>query len=152
MIRSKKHRDRILAAIALFKFVKSALLLAGALSAWQLIDPHSANEVKRWLLQLPSGLEQSLGDRLLAWLTSTSSEDLRIIGLVLLGYATLFTTEGTGLWLQKRWAEYLTLVATASFLPFEIYEIVKVASFVRIAVLVANIAVIGYLIWKVRQK
>ena len=66
-------------------------------------------------------------------------------------YAALFTVEGIGLLMRKRWAEWLTIVATASLIPFEIYEIVKEATALRIATLVVNILVVAYLAWRVKR-
>jgi uncharacterized membrane protein (DUF2068 family) len=66
-------------------------------------------------------------------------------------YSGLFLTEGIGLALRKRWAEYLTIISTASLLPLEIYEIVKDVSAAKIVVLLANIAVVVYLVIEVRR-
>jgi uncharacterized membrane protein (DUF2068 family) len=66
-------------------------------------------------------------------------------------YSALFLTEGVGLALRKRWAEYLTIVSTASLLPLEIYEIVRQVSALKIIVLLANIAIVIYLIMEVRR-
>ncbi len=67
-------------------------------------------------------------------------------------YAALFIAEGTGLWLQNKWAEYLTLIATASFLPFEIYEVVKRVTALRVVVIVINAAIVVYLVWRLRHR
>ena len=150
--KSGKRRDWVLSIIAIFKFVKTAVLVGGALSAWKLINPQTAGRVIRWILQLPTGVQHRIGERLVALFVKTTPGDLRVLGVVLLAYGCLFATEGTGLWLQKRWAEYLTIIATASFLPFEGYEIIKRVAIGRLAILLANLAVLVYLIWKVRQK
>jgi uncharacterized membrane protein (DUF2068 family) len=60
-------------------------------------------------------------------------------------------TEGVGLALRKRWAEYLTIVSTASLLPLEVYEIAKRPDAARIVVLLANIAIVAYLVIEVRR-
>jgi uncharacterized membrane protein (DUF2068 family) len=60
-------------------------------------------------------------------------------------------TEGVGLALRKRWAEYLTIISTASLLPLEVYEIAKGASPAKILVLLANIAIVVYLVIEVRR-
>ena len=65
-------------------------------------------------------------------------------------YAVLFAIEGTGLWLEKHWAEWLTIGITISFLPLEIYEIAKEATAPRIVTLVVNVAVVIYLGFRVR--
>jgi uncharacterized membrane protein (DUF2068 family) len=67
-------------------------------------------------------------------------------------YAALFLVEGTGLWRQRRWAEYLTVVATASFIPFEIYEVVRRITITRMVALVLNIAILVYLIVRLRRR
>jgi uncharacterized membrane protein (DUF2068 family) len=60
--------------------------------------------------------------------------------------------EGTGLLLRKRWAEYLTVIATGSFVPMEIYEIFRHCTISRIGLLIANLAILAYLTWVIRQK
>ena len=71
------------------------------------------------------------------------------IGIVAFFYAGLFSVEGVGLWRERRWAEYLTIVATASLVPFEVYEIVQHPSWPRVATLGVNLLAVGYLTWRV---
>ncbi len=61
-------------------------------------------------------------------------------------YGVLYLVEATGLLLQKTWAGYLTVIATASLLPVEIYELIQKLTAVRISVLVVNLAIVVYLI------
>jgi uncharacterized membrane protein (DUF2068 family) len=68
------------------------------------------------------------------------------IGVVALGYAALEATEMVGLWLAKRWAEYLTFVATALLLPLEVYELTTKVSVMKIAVFLINLAIVMYLV------
>ena len=56
-----------------------------------------------------------------------------------------------GLLLRRRWAEYLTIVATALLLPLELYEVARKANVVRVGVLLANLAILAYLIAKLVQ-
>ena len=67
-----------------------------------------------------------------------------------LGYALLEAVEAFFLWQGKRWAEYLTVVATSAFLPLEIYELVNKASALKVAALAVNLAILAYLIWTKR--
>lgn len=63
------------------------------------------------------------------------------------GYAALELTEGIGLLRRRRWAEYLTLVATLLPIPFiEIPELLAKFTFVRLGALVINSAIVIYLI------
>jgi uncharacterized membrane protein (DUF2068 family) len=61
----------------------------------------------------------------------------------------LLLTEGVGLFLRKRWAEYLTIFVTASLIPIEIYELGKKFSATKIIVLAINVAVVIYLVVRV---
>ena len=63
--------------------------------------------------------------------------------------AVVFATEGIGLWMQKRWAEWLTVIITASLIPLEVWELAHRPSFGIAAVLVANSAIVAYLAWHV---
>jgi len=71
---------------------------------------------------------------------------LRRFGVGLFAYAALGTAEGIGLYLEKAWAEYLTLGITASFLPWEIFEIIRRATMIRLSLLVINVLVLLYLL------
>jgi uncharacterized membrane protein (DUF2068 family) len=66
-------------------------------------------------------------------------------------YAGLMTIEGVGLLLGKRWAEYFTVIVTASLVPFEVWEIVRHATVIRISALVINAAIVIYLIARLRR-
>jgi uncharacterized membrane protein (DUF2068 family) len=68
------------------------------------------------------------------------------IGLVVAAYAALEGAEAVGLWLQKRWAEYLTFIATTLLLPLEIYELTHTVSPLKIFTFVLNVAVVVYLL------
>jgi uncharacterized membrane protein (DUF2068 family) len=68
------------------------------------------------------------------------------------GYAAVFLVEGTGLLFRKRWAEWLTIVVTSSLMPFEVYELIKQFTIVRLLVMLVNAAVVLFLIYRVRQK
>jgi uncharacterized membrane protein (DUF2068 family) len=79
-------------------------------------------------------------------LFSLSGGALYLLGVGIAVYAALEGTEAIGLWLERRWAEYLTLVATAVFLPLEVYELSRRLSGFRIAALVINLAIVVYLL------
>jgi hypothetical protein len=63
-----------------------------------------------------------------------------------LAYGLLEGVEGVGLWLARRWAEYLTVVATSAFLPLEIYELHERPSATKAGTFAINLAVVIYLI------
>jgi uncharacterized membrane protein (DUF2068 family) len=75
-----------------------------------------------------------------------SPSDLTALGLVLSAYAVLEGVEMVGLWLAKRWAEYLTFIATTALVPYEIYELTKSISTFKVLTFVINVAIVVYLL------
>lgn len=71
---------------------------------------------------------------------------LTLVALGLLAYGVLEGVEGVGLWMAKRWAEYLTVVATAAFLPLEVYELIDHTTLTKAGAFVVNLAVVIYLV------
>jgi uncharacterized membrane protein (DUF2068 family) len=85
-------------------------------------------------------------DRLFTLQTGT----LQAVGVALIAYALLEGVEGIGLWLGKRWAEYLTFVSTGILLPFEIYEIIDRGTVLKVIGFLINLAVVVYLLVRKR--
>ena len=79
-------------------------------------------------------------------LLSIQTGTLVKIGLVVSAYAVLEGVEAVGLWFQRRWAEYLTFVATTALLPLEIYELTQRVSSLKVVALLVNLAIVIYLL------
>jgi uncharacterized membrane protein (DUF2068 family) len=77
---------------------------------------------------------------------TTSSSHLHLLASVLLAYGLLEGIEAVGLWYQRRWAEYLTFLVTASLLPLELYEIATRTTPFKIVAFLINVAVVVYLL------
>lgn len=122
--------------IAFFRLSKALLLIFAGFGALELLRPEVASRAVEWMQAYPFAA-YALG----------SSHHIKLIASAAFAYAALFMTEGFGLWFQKRWAEYLTVIATTSFIPFEIWEIAKKLTATRVALVVANIAIVIYLVW-----
>ena len=78
------------------------------------------------------------------------SGTLHEVGIALLAYAALEGAEAIGLWRGRRWAEYLTFVATTVLLPLEVYEIVHGATVLKVIGFLINLAVVVYLVFAKR--
>lgn len=144
--------DRLwLDLIAIFKYVKAVTLIAGGLAAFGLLTPGLADQAHRWLerLALNHGhrIASQLAAKALPWLGGASGKRLVEVGVGAFLYAGVFLVEGTGLWRCKRWAEYLTVLVTTSFLPFEIVALAHRFTPIRAITLILNIVVVIYLIW-----
>jgi uncharacterized membrane protein (DUF2068 family) len=134
-----------------FKFCKAALLLAVGLGALDLLQPSVAERAREWVAALAASDDRRAVQRIMAAVTGLSPGHLQALGIGAFLYAGLFTTEGTGLWLAKKWAEYLTVIATLSLVPFEIFEVIRHLSPSRMAALIVNLVVAAYLIHRLRR-
>ena len=79
-------------------------------------------------------------------LFTLKSSTLYAVAAAAAAYAALEGVEAIGLWYQKRWAEYLTFVATCAFLPYEVYELTRSASPFKWIALAVNLVIAGYLL------
>jgi uncharacterized membrane protein (DUF2068 family) len=150
--RPRSRSDAVLLVIALFKFVKGALLLALAFGALSLLHKDVASHVELWLDQLRIDPDNRIIGIALNKLRLIHTKELKELSALGAGYAALFLTEGTGLLFRQRWAEWLTIFATSSLMPLELYELIKEFTALRLIVLLINAVVVLFLIHLVRQK
>src|SRR6476661_5483153 len=116
----------------------------------RLLHPGAAQRIAQWAMQLPMAAQHRFVSEAIAKVTHLDTSRIEWIVAGLFAYGLLFMVEGFGLWLGKRWGEWLTIVATTSFIPFEVYELWKRATAMRGAFLVANVAIVIYLVWRIR--
>jgi len=137
--------------IGTFKLLKGTLFVVVALGMLRLIH----HDVQEWGEDLLSKLRFDPENRHIAWLLAklglVDDHRLKELSSFTFFYAALLLTEGIGLLRQKRWAEYLTVVATASFIPLEIYELSRHVNWVRVLVFAVNIAILAYLVVIIRK-
>ena len=150
MVSNEQDRG-LLPYIAAFKIVKAVLLVIVGIAAFRLVSPGSLRLVEGWLGHLSSPTGREFVQRGLYRALRLGPGKLEALGVGAWLYAGLFLVEGIGLWRDRRWAEYLTIVATASFIPFEIYELVKEMTAPRMTALVLNVAVVVYLAVRLRR-
>jgi uncharacterized membrane protein (DUF2068 family) len=143
-------RFGLLRLIALYKIGKVVLLLAAAYGVLRLRDASFLARIYSWASTLHYGLEQDLVKRLLTWFSGLSPSRIDTLGLATLAYAAVFAVEGVGLWMRKRWAEWLTTIVTGSLIPLELYETVVRPSIGKATVLVLNVSIVWYLIAQIR--
>lgn len=146
-----RERDQVIEIIAIFKFLKAAGLIAIAFGAIKLLDPATGDMLDRWINALSSTAAHPHIESYLVRLNNFDPRHIQEFGVVALLYATLFMIEGIGLWHEARWAEYLTIVATSSLVPFELYELAQKLTLVRAAALIVNLAAVAYLAWRIKH-
>jgi uncharacterized membrane protein (DUF2068 family) len=79
-------------------------------------------------------------------LLDSNQHTLTLVAVGLLAYAALQLVEGVGLFLLKRWGEYVAVVATSAFLPLEVYELTEHATPLKAGALVVNLVAVFYLV------
>lgn len=135
-----------LRVIAIYKGIKTIGLIILAFMAFGLHREKTLDDLIQMLEHLSLTDTNGLRWRLVEILEGMGPSKFVAIGIVALVYAAIFATEGTGLWLRKHWAEWFTVVATGSLIPVEIYEVLYHFTWLKLAALVANIAIVLYLI------
>jgi uncharacterized membrane protein (DUF2068 family) len=159
-LRGRALRDRIvLRAIAIDRFLHFVVL--GALALLVLAFASHQPELRHHWYPVLVDIQKTLGggpvdqqhtgvvhdvDKLF----TLDQHTIRLAALGIGAYAALEGLEAFGLWWQKRWAEYLTLIATALFLPLEVYELAHTVSPFKIVALIVNTAIVVYLLFAKR--
>lgn len=139
-------RTAFLRVVAVYKFVQTVVLVALGLATLRLVEPAVVSSFEAWVQDLPVGYVQHSAVRFLTWISGgTQSHRVLLLVAALFGYAALFLVEGVGLWGQKRWAEWLTVIATATLIPPELYECTQHPSVTLFALLALNICVVWLL-------
>jgi len=150
--KAPEPRFGVLRTIALYKLVKVVLLLCVAYGELRLRDASLAAKLLSWAQARPYGLEHRIVTQQLEWFSGLSVSRIHALRIVTFAYAAVFAVEGVGLWMQKRWAEWLTTIITASLIPLEVWEIFFRPTIGKVLILLANVAVVAYLVWHVRSK
>ncbi len=144
--------SRTLLLIALFKLVKGVLLVGVGIGAVKLLHRDVAEVVMRWVDVLRVDPENRFVHGLLSRVLSISPGQLKAASVGTFVYAALLLTEGIGLLLRRGWAEYFTIITTGLLIPLEIYEISRRITGAKILVTIVNVAIVVYLIARVRGR
>jgi uncharacterized membrane protein (DUF2068 family) len=136
--------ERIVKAIVLILLAIGLMVAgkSGLLAQWSEYAEGQLN------LDVGRGLIMNLLLKALVFVGSFSH--INVLALGAIAYALLEGTEGVGLAMQRRWAEYLTVVATGILIPYEAYEVFHKVTLFRVGALLLNVAVVGYLAYRKR--
>jgi len=149
-VKSQKNPVTLL-LIGLFKLLKGIALLAVGIGALRFLHRDLAHSIEHWVNILRVDPDNRHVHALLSRAFRVTPHQLKALSAGTFIYAALFLTEGTGLVMRRRWAEYLTIITTGGLVPLEVYEIAKHVTPVKIAVLILNIAIVVYLVVRVRR-
>jgi uncharacterized membrane protein (DUF2068 family) len=146
------HEGAIYWMIAVLKLVKGVLLFAVGIGALSMLGKDVASAATHIINALSVDPHTRYVQSALAKLTRVDDRTLAEIGTGTFFYAALLSTEGIGLLMRQRWAEYFTIFVTASFVPLEIYELAQHVTATRVVVLLLNLGIVAYLAARVRRE
>jgi uncharacterized membrane protein (DUF2068 family) len=158
-LRGRALRDKIvLRAIAIDRAIHFVVL--GLVSVALVLFASHELRVRDLVYRIVNGIEGTSGNpshrhqagflHTLLHVAELKSSTLYAVAAFAAAYGVLEGVEAVGLWLQRRWAEYLTFVATCVFLPYEIYELSRSVTPFKIVAFAINVAIAAYLLWAKR--
>jgi len=158
-LRGRPLRDRYVLRLIAIDRILHFLVLSALVAAVFLFAGHKAAlnaDFTRILHDLQGGLGGPMASSRhgvvhdLQRLFAVSIRNLYVLGVAIAAYAVVQGVEAIGLWLGRRWAAYLTFVETAVFVPYEIYELTKSVTTLKVLALVINLAIVAYLLFSKR--
>jgi len=150
----QKNRVRYLKLIAVIKILQGLLMFSLGVSLIFL------NSQTRWMDAISDWLDDQLlivhNSTLHYFLNQAQSAlaggHLRASGLLSLFASAVLFTEGTGVYLQQRWAEFLMIFATAALIPLEVYHLSIKPSLGAVVILAVNCFIVWFLFLVLRRK
>lgn len=160
VLRGKALRDAfILRLLAVERFVRGLLLLALAYGVYKFNGSrNSLQQVFDSYLPLLRPLANRLGVdlqsagpvKLIQEALKAQHSTLLLVAAGVLAYGVLELVEAIGLWLIKRWGEYVAVVGTSIFIPLEIYELIEKVTWLRVVAFLVNVFAVVYILWTKR--
>ena len=146
------QRDRLLPWIAAERALRAILLVAVGIVLLTHLHENWAHDVTDLTRSAGLNPKSNWIQRILHDAAKLSSSRTLLFGIIALAYAALEGTEAYGLWKGRRWAEWLTVLATSLLLIPEIWALTKGASLLKVGGLIVNIAIVAYLLVRLRGK
>jgi uncharacterized membrane protein (DUF2068 family) len=145
------RHDRLLPWIAAERAVRAIVLLA--VGVVLVSHPHAdwAGEISRLAERLGLDPRDNWIQRIMDDVRKVKAHQDVVFGAIALAYGALEGVEAYGLWTCRRWGEWLTVVATSLLLVPEVWELTKSATPLKVGALLVNLAVVAYLLWRLRK-
>jgi len=143
--------DRLLPWIAAERAFRAVVLLAVGIVL--VTHPHAnwASDIAHFAQHLGLDPKENWIQRIINDVNKIHTNQDLLFGLVAIGYGALEGAEAYGLFKRRRWGEWLTVVATSLLFIPEIWELTKSASLLKVGAVLVNIAVVVYLLWRLRR-
>lgn len=150
--RARSSHDQWIIAIGVFKLLQAVLFILLGIGAIRLLHKDLMSVTEHFILAMRFNPESHFVNLVLEKVAMIDPHRMRQISAVIFAVAALDIIEGTGLVLEQAWAEFVTLILTASFLPWEMFEIIRHTNWMRIGLTIINLAVVIYLLYYVQAR
>ena len=149
-LETRSRGDRLLPWIAAERTFRAIVLFVVGIAL--IANPHHnwGKTVANFARDLGLNPNSNGIERIIHKLHAISAHRYAVFGIIALAYGVLEAVEGFGLWKRRRWAEYLTVLATSLLFIPEIWEIANSATPLKVGALLVNIAIVAYLIIRLR--
>jgi uncharacterized membrane protein (DUF2068 family) len=148
---SSKSSSLVLVLIGTFKLFKALLLIVIGIGAIKFLHKDVVSTVMHWTQVLRVDPDNRFVHEMLVKIFRVTPKQLKELSVGTFVYASLFATEGVGLLLRKRWAEYFTIVTTSGLIPIEIFEMTRHFTLAKLIVGLVNVLIVWYLVERVRS-
>jgi uncharacterized membrane protein (DUF2068 family) len=135
-----------LRSVAMFEAAKGILVLLLGLGLLRFLHKNledTAEQMIRFLHASPGG---HLSNLFINAASHASDKSLWALAGAAVIYAVVRFAEAYGLWNAREWAEWFALLSGAMYLPWEMYSLIRHPHPVKWVILLANIAVVVYMI------
>jgi len=148
----KSSGDTWILLIGIFKLVKGLALLIAGFGLLRLLHRDVEVVVRHWVNVLRVDPDNRHIHKALTKVFNVTPKQLRELSVGTFIYGGIFLTEAAGLLTRRHWAEYMTLISTALFLPLEFWEMHLHFTMLKLAVTLVNLAIVWYLAARLKRR
>lgn len=141
-----------LRAVAAFEAVKGAIVLIAGFGLARLIRGDVQQAAEDLVDRLHLDPAKKFPRIFLDLSANASDAQLWALAALAMAYAALRFAEAYGLWFERRWGEWIAAVSGGIYVPFEIYELSRGFSVIKLAALVLNALVVAYMCHLLRRR
>jgi uncharacterized membrane protein (DUF2068 family) len=140
-----------LRAVALFEAFKGTLALLAAAGLFYFIPRDLRHIAVELVGRLHLNAGKSYPNVFLRVVEDASNAQLWLVAALVVAYAAVRFTEAYGLWRERAWGEWVAAASGAIYVPFELYELARGVSWIKLAALALNLAIVAfmaYALWR----
>jgi uncharacterized membrane protein (DUF2068 family) len=150
--RSRRRSPLLLRLIAAERAIRGVILIAAGAYLFGHLHSDLGKLADRWMRRVELDPNRHFLRRVVEHLHNVTTNEVKIFAFAAVAYGVLELVEGVGLWLDKLWAEYLTVIATSLLVPLELYELARKPSMWKAIGIAVNVLIVIYLVHRLRRR